>query len=114
MLCFSHLSRRTGVITKSWTVVLENLPTQKQGPSRAAAFSTSPTFQKTKRYELVVVGGGSAGCATAHMFTRKMGRGKVAVIEPADVSINETYLIMCACACVRLCVCLAPVRRFRR
>lgn len=79
------MSRRAVVVTKSWTVLADNLAAHKPATSSAAAFSTSPVSQKTKRYELVVVGGGSGGCATAHMFSRKMGRGKVAVIEPADV-----------------------------
>ncbi|XP_071518937.1 sulfide:quinone oxidoreductase, mitochondrial isoform X2 [Panulirus ornatus] len=48
-----------------------------------AAFSTSYKFNKS--YQLVVVGGGAGGCATAAKFSSKLGKGKVAVIEPADV-----------------------------
>ncbi|XP_043188056.1 sulfide:quinone oxidoreductase, mitochondrial-like isoform X2 [Amphibalanus amphitrite] len=36
------------------------------------------------RYKLVVVGGGSGGCSVAAKFTRKLGKGQVAVIEPAE------------------------------
>ncbi|KAG0717914.1 Sulfide:quinone oxidoreductase, mitochondrial [Chionoecetes opilio] len=46
-------------------------------------FSTSAKAQKS--YKLVVVGGGAGGCATAAKFSSKLGRGKVAVIEPADM-----------------------------
>ena len=36
-------------------------------------------------YDLVVVGGGSGGCAAAAKFSAKLGKGKVAVIDPAEV-----------------------------
>ncbi|KAA0189173.1 hypothetical protein HAZT_HAZT008612, partial [Hyalella azteca] len=36
-------------------------------------------------YELVVVGGGAGGCAAAAKFSSKLGAGKVAIIEPADM-----------------------------
>ena len=34
----------------------------------------------------MVVGGGAGGCATAAKFSSKLGKGQVAVIDPADVS----------------------------
>ena len=37
------------------------------------------------RYKLVVVGGGAGGCSVAAKFTKKLGKGQVAVIEPATV-----------------------------
>jgi len=46
-------------------------------------FSTSQ-HRDAKSYKLVVVGGGSGGCAAAHMFGRKLGKGNVAIIEPSD------------------------------
>ena len=36
-------------------------------------------------YKLVVVGGGAGGCSTAAKFASKLGKGAVAVIEPAEV-----------------------------
>nr|QTJ02330.1 sulfide quinone oxidoreductase 1 [Xenograpsus testudinatus] len=47
------------------------------------AFSTST--KACKSYKLVVVGGGAGGCATAAKFSSKLGKGNVAVIEPADM-----------------------------
>lgn len=38
------------------------------------------------RYKLVVVGGGSGGCSVAAKFAKKLGKGQVAVIEPAQAS----------------------------
>ena len=37
-------------------------------------------------YQCVVIGGGTGGCAMASKMSRKLGKGKVAVIEPAQVS----------------------------
>jgi len=48
-------------------------------------FSTTSAQLKKKSYQLVVVGGGSGGCAIASKFTRKLGKGRVAVIEPATM-----------------------------
>ena len=39
-------------------------------------------------YQCVVIGGGTGGCAMASKMSRKLGRGKVAVIEPAQVSTS--------------------------
>lgn len=36
-------------------------------------------------FKLVVIGGGSGGCASAAKFASKLGAGQVAVIEPRDV-----------------------------
>ena len=38
-------------------------------------------------YKCVVLGGGAGGCAMASKMARKFGAGKVAVVEPHDVSI---------------------------
>lgn len=51
-----------------------------------AHFSTSSRRDEKKSYKLLVVGGGCGGLATGHMFCRKLGPGKVAIIEP-----NETH-----------------------
>ena len=39
-------------------------------------------------YQCVVIGGGTGGCAMASKMCRKLGKGKVAVIEPAQVSTS--------------------------
>nr|QTJ02331.1 sulfide quinone oxidoreductase 2 [Xenograpsus testudinatus] len=52
-------------------------------PLLKGTFSTSS--KACKSYKLVVVGGGAGGCATAAKFSSKLGKGNVAVIEPADV-----------------------------
>ena len=35
----------------------------------------------------MVVGGGAGGCSVAAKFTKKLGKGQVAIIEPAKVSM---------------------------
>ncbi|KAF2353447.1 FAD/NAD(P)-binding domain [Trinorchestia longiramus] len=53
---------------------------------QVASFSTSGSQLRYKNsYELIVVGGGAGGCATAAKFSSKLGAGKVAIIEPADM-----------------------------
>jgi len=46
--------------------------------------STSSTVLADQHFRLVVVGGGSGGCATVNKFARKLGKGKVALIEPSE------------------------------
>ncbi|KAK3095999.1 hypothetical protein FSP39_021834 [Pinctada imbricata] len=46
-------------------------------------FATTTALEQ-KKYKLVVVGGGAGGCATAAKFSRKLGKGNVAVIEPSE------------------------------
>lgn len=41
-----------------------------------------------RSYDLVICGGGAAGCSLAHKFTRYLGAGRVCVIEP---SVTHTY-----------------------
>ncbi|XP_023329172.1 sulfide:quinone oxidoreductase, mitochondrial [Eurytemora carolleeae] len=48
-------------------------------------FSSSSCLGADQHFRLVVVGGGSGGCATAAKFSRKLGTGKVAVIDPATM-----------------------------
>lgn len=40
-------------------------------------------------YKLLVVGGGSGGCSMAAKFSRKLGPGKVAIIEPRDTHFYQ-------------------------
>ena len=52
-----------------------------------SAYSTSPTNTPADGYKFVVVGGGTGGLAMASWLSRKHGKGQVAVVEPADVSL---------------------------
>lgn len=52
-------------------------------------FSTATPCAANKHYKLLVVGGGTGGCATASKFASKMGNGQVGIIEP-----NEVILIV--------------------
>ena len=54
----------------------------------AASFSTTSNLHEPKSYKMVVVGGGSGGMAAVNKFSKKLGQGNVALIEPADVSKN--------------------------
>jgi len=40
-------------------------------------------------YKLVVVGGGAGGCSMAAKFSKKLGAGKVAIIEPAEMHFYQ-------------------------
>ncbi|XP_041355810.1 sulfide:quinone oxidoreductase, mitochondrial-like isoform X1 [Gigantopelta aegis] len=53
-------------------------------------FSTS-TVRERKSYKLVVVGGGAGGCSTAAKFARKLGKGQIAVIDPAETHYYQPY-----------------------
>ena len=50
--------------------------------TRGVSSDTSPALS----YHCVIIGGGTGGCAMASKMSRKLGKGKVAVIEPAQVS----------------------------
>lgn len=45
-------------------------------------YMSSLQEKKDRSYKLVVVGGGSGGCSVASSFSRYLGKGHVAVIEP--------------------------------
>jgi len=45
-------------------------------------------------YRLVVVGGGTSGCAVASKFGSHFGKGKVAVVEPFDVRFLKGSVYM--------------------
>jgi NADPH-dependent 2,4-dienoyl-CoA reductase/sulfur reductase-like enzyme len=54
----------------------------------------TPVGIPKKGYNVVVVGGGTGGCATAARLCRHFGgKGDVAIIEPADVSIGGFFRI---------------------
>lgn len=48
----------------------------------------------TKHHKLVIAGGGTGGCAVAARATRKFGENNIAVIDPAEVSV-ETFGVFC-------------------
>lgn len=50
-------------------------------------YMSSLQEKKDRSYKLVVVGGGSGGCSVASSFSRYLGKGHVAVIEPNQVII---------------------------
>ncbi|XP_067654101.1 sulfide:quinone oxidoreductase, mitochondrial-like [Haliotis asinina] len=53
--------------------------------SSRRGFSTSGSYHSKKHYQLLVVGGGSGGCATAAKFAGRLGKGHVAVIDPSEM-----------------------------
>lgn len=57
-----------------------------RGHLQCQHLSTTKTVQDKMSYKVVVVGGGSGGCSMAAKFARKLGSGKVAIIEPHEVS----------------------------
>lgn len=57
-------------------------------PSRQFARTT---HYNKESYKLVVVGGGTGGCATAARFCRRLGKGNVAVIEPSEVGGTQSF-----------------------
>ena len=65
---------------------------------RNFAVSLSSLNSERRSYRLVVVGGGTAGCAIASKFGSYFGSGKVAVVEPSDVSCqqcNSYFIFYC-------------------
>lgn len=45
--------------------------------------ATTAATRAEHHYRLIVVGGGSGGCGTANKFASRVGKGKLAVIDPA-------------------------------
>lgn len=51
---------------------------------------TTPAHEADKaHYKFVVVGGGTGGLAVANTLGRRFGAGKLAVIEPSEVSVDQ-------------------------
>lgn len=64
----------------------------------SCGFSTSNRRDENKSYKLLVVGGGCGGLATGSMFSRKLGKGQVAILEPREVSVtlyNDMHSAVC-------------------
>jgi len=53
---------------------------------RTFAVSASSFKSEQRSYRVVVVGGGTAGCSIASKLASPFGKGKVAIVEPDDVS----------------------------
>ena len=53
--------------------------------SLATTTTTTSSSQQHDDYELLILGGGTAGSSIAHKLCKKLGRGKVGVIEPNEV-----------------------------
>ncbi|KAL7641001.1 UNVERIFIED_CONTAM: hypothetical protein RMT77_008138 [Armadillidium vulgare] len=60
--------------------------------TQVATFATSTLANKS--YQLVIVGGGTGGCSSAAKFSSKLGRGKVAVIEPSSTHYYQPMWTM--------------------
>ena len=59
------------------------------GAVRARTFSVSAPRRDDRSYKLLVVGGGTGGCSIASKFASKLGKGKVAVLEPSEVRLSS-------------------------
>ena len=53
---------------------------------RTFAVSASSFKSEQRSYRVVVVGGGTSGCAIASKLASRFGKGKVGIVEPDDVS----------------------------
>ena len=83
-------------VTKGINVILSDIkcaPTSQVLHGRS--FSTSNRKYEKKSYKLVVAGGGCGGLATASMFSKALGKGNVAVIEPKEVIFLFTRSYSC-------------------
>ncbi|XP_013411642.1 sulfide:quinone oxidoreductase, mitochondrial [Lingula anatina] len=56
----------------------------------------------SKSYQLVVVGSGAGGAAIAARFSSKLGKGKVAIIEPSDAHYNQAMWTLVGGGIVKL------------
>ena len=54
---------------------------------RQTLSSVNVFSRSMSEYEVVIAGGGSGGISTGARLSRALGKGKVAIIDPADVSI---------------------------
>ena len=71
-------------------------------------FSTAAVMRK--KYPVVIVGGGSAGCTMAAKISRKLGRGAVAVIEPADVHYYQPLWTLIGAGVTKFDRCEKPMK----
>ena len=58
-----------------------------------AHFSTSRPVERDN-YKVLILGGGTGGCATANTIANKLGKDELAIVDPADVSYFDSYDII--------------------
>ena len=67
-------------------------PTKRRAARAALSYlhtqSVSSATCPALSYQCVVIGGGTGGCAMASKMSRKLDKGKVAVIEPAEECLH--------------------------
>ena len=48
----------------------------------------------SRLYDIVICGGGAAGCSLAHKFSRYLGAGHICVIEPSETHYYQTLFTL--------------------
>jgi len=97
MFCFCQSGRGTSGCGTFWELVkIEMFAKIRVVCCRSIGFAvrqqrtfavSANTFKSEQRsYRVVVVGGGTSGCAIASKLASRFGKGKVAIVEPSDVS----------------------------
>lgn len=76
-------TRRVILATGECLLARRCLPTSCPAVS-SAGFATSSRRDQDKQYQLLILGGGTAGSAIAHKFASRLGKDHVAVIEPNE------------------------------
>ena len=64
----------------------ENIDSNKSGNLLIYRINKVEIYFLLYSYKVLVIGGGAGGCSAAAKFAKKLGKGKVGVIEPNDVS----------------------------
>ena len=64
----------------------ENIDSNKSGNVLIYRINKVEIYFLLYSYKVLVIGGGAGGCSAAAKFAKKLGKGKVGVIEPNDVS----------------------------
>jgi len=63
--------------------------------NRRQEFSTTPGNSSAQSYRLLVLGGGTAGCAIASKFAAALGgKSRVAIVEPSDIHYYQSMFTM--------------------
>ncbi|XP_065359541.1 sulfide:quinone oxidoreductase, mitochondrial [Calliphora vicina] len=72
-------SNKALTLTKCGSALNTNL-----GLTALRSFSASPSLSEKHECKVLIVGGGSGGCALAAKLSSKLGKGKVIVVDPAE------------------------------